>query len=50
MKYDDHEDTFQEVEFSTAEDLDEAIESTEFINHPWLPRGYVTLLVDELSG
>jgi len=31
--------------FSTGEDLDRSIESIEFINEPWLPKGLVTLLI-----
>jgi hypothetical protein len=39
------EPKLQNSVFSTAEDLDQAIDSIEFINEPWLPRGLVTLLV-----
>jgi len=36
---------YQPVEFSTGEELDQAIESTSFIAEAWLPRGHVTVLV-----
>jgi len=39
------EDSHRNLLFSTAEDLDKSIESIEFINQPWLPKGLVTLLV-----
>jgi len=41
----EEEDCHINVVFSTAEDLDKSIESIEFINEPWLPRGLVTLLI-----
>ncbi len=39
------EDCHINAVFSTGEDLDRSIESIEFINEPWLPKGLVTLLI-----
>ncbi|MCH7805001.1 MAG: AAA family ATPase [Acidobacteria bacterium] len=36
---------YKPLEYSTGEDLDQAIESTSFIAEGWLPRGHVTALV-----
>ncbi len=41
----ERENSRRNLVFSTAEDLDKSIESIEFINKPWLPKGLVTLLI-----